>query len=80
MIPVSSMMAIFCKPGPKAPSSSIDVSIWKWVIVIGVVAVILFWGIKRISDIVVKKKTASMIRDVVDNKTDGAEDIDKTVE
>ena len=48
----------------KPASSGIDVSIWKWVIVIGVTAVVIFWGIKRVADIVVNKKTDEMIRNV----------------
>lgn len=72
---ISSLSAFFQAQAPKA-SSSIDVSIWKWVIIVGVTAVIIFYGIKRVSDIVVKRKTDMMIRSVGDNgengeKTDG---------
>ncbi len=59
-------LAIILASSPSAPSSSgIDVSIWKWVIIIGVAAVVLFYAIWRISQIVVNRKTNSIIRDVV---------------
>ena len=74
MVLVSSIIAALDGVGQKAPSTSIDVSIWKWVIVIGVVAVIIFYGIKRISDIVVKKKTDTMIREVADEKENDKDD------
>lgn len=51
--------------------SSIDVTVWKWVIIIGVTAIIVFYGIKRVSDIVVKKKTEELIRSVGDDDENG---------
>jgi hypothetical protein len=59
-------LAIILASSPPAPSSAgIDVSIWKWVIIIGVAAVVVFYAIWRISQIVVNRKTNSIIRDVV---------------
>ncbi|MDJ0766179.1 MAG: hypothetical protein QNJ97_24565 [Myxococcota bacterium] len=49
---------------PSPTSSGIDLALWKWVIAIGVGAVVIFYLIKRVSDIVVKKKTDAMIRSV----------------
>ena len=57
-----------------APSSTaIDLSVWKWVIIIGVAAVVIFYAIWRISQVVVNKKTNTIIRDVVgdSDKMDG---------
>ena len=59
-------LAIILASSPPAPSSSgIDVSIWKWVIIIGVAAVVIFYALWRISQIVVNRKTNAIIRDVV---------------
>jgi hypothetical protein len=59
-------LAIILASSPPEPSSSgIDVSIWKWVIIIGVAAIIVFYAIWRISQIVVNRKTNAIIRDVV---------------
>jgi hypothetical protein len=68
-------LAIILASSPPAPSSSgIDVSIWKWVIIIGVAAVVVFYAIWRISQIVVNRKTDSIIRDVLgDNDKEDAE-------
>jgi hypothetical protein len=64
-------LAIILASSPPAPSSAgIDVSIWKWVIIIGVAAIIVFYAIWRISQIVVNRKTESIIRDVVGDSAD----------
>jgi ATP/ADP translocase len=73
VILISSLTALFQQPASKAPTG-IDVSIWKWVIIIGVSAIIIFYGIKRISEIVVKRKTDMMIRDVVEEKKETEDD------
>jgi len=46
-------------------SVEIELSVWKWVIIIGVAAIIIIYAVKRISEVVVKKKTDTMIKRVV---------------
>ena len=46
------------------PSAGIEVGIWKWVIIMGVGAVIVFYTIKRIADFVTDRKTDAMIQQV----------------
>ena len=66
--------AILASSPSGPPSSGIDVSIWKWVIIIGVAAVIVFYAIWRVSQVVVNRKTNNIIRDVVgDNDTGNKE-------
>lgn len=68
---LTNLLTTLVSPSPPAPSStSIDLAIWKWVIFIGVAAVIVFYAIKRISEIVVARKTDAMIRDVVGEESD----------
>lgn len=65
---------------PAAPSTQIDLAIWKVVIIIGVVAIVAFYFIKRIADIFVDRKTASIIRDLNDDASPptSAKDDDET--
>ena len=62
------LAAVLASSAPAPSSTGIDVSIWKWVIIIGVGAVVIFYAIWRISQIVVNRKTDSIIRDVVGDK------------
>ena len=66
------------KPEPAPASNSpIELAVWKWVVIIGIAAIIILYAVKRISEVVVKKKTDEMIRTVVgeDAKpSDGSED------
>ena len=50
---------------PTEVASSLELSVWKWVIIIGVGAVVIFFFIRKFSEIVVKKKTELMIQQVV---------------
>ncbi len=50
---------------------SIELTVWKWVIIIGVVAVALIYIIKRVSEVVVKRKTDNIIRRVVGGEDEG---------
>ena len=50
---------------PPETSVEIELSVWKWVIIIGVAAIIIIYAVKRISEVVVKKKTDTMIKRVV---------------
>jgi len=46
-------------------SVGLELSVWKYVVIIGAVAVIAIYVLKRISDVVVSKKTNDMIKRVV---------------
>ena len=56
---------------------SIELTLWIWVIIIGAGAVVAFWVTKRVSDVVVKRKTDQIVRDVgsveEDSRQDGKE-------
>lgn len=63
---VSLVSATLAQAAPPAETSvEIELSVWKWVIIIGVAAIIIIYVIKRVSEVVVKKKTDTMIRRVV---------------
>lgn len=59
------LFATLAQAAPPEGSVEIELSVWKWVIIIGVSAIIIIYAVKRISEIVVKKKTDTMIRRVV---------------
>ncbi|MCP4679505.1 MAG: hypothetical protein GY854_29245 [Deltaproteobacteria bacterium] len=67
---VSNVAALLAASDPAPSSTSISLAVWKWVIIIGVAAVIVFYVIKRVADVVVKRKTDAMIRDVVGKDAD----------
>ncbi|MBN2530042.1 MAG: hypothetical protein JXR76_26870 [Deltaproteobacteria bacterium] len=50
---------------PSADSVGFELAIWKWVVVIAVVAFVIIFFLKRLGDIVAKKKTENMIESVV---------------
>ncbi|MFO8071685.1 MAG: hypothetical protein R6V85_07395 [Polyangia bacterium] len=50
---------------------SIELTVWKWVIISGVVAVAIIYAVKRISEVVVKRKTDGIIRRVVGGGDEG---------
>jgi hypothetical protein len=54
---------IFGAPVPSPAASGFEFGIWRWVIIIGVGAVVLFYAIKRISDVLVNRKTDLIIRE-----------------
>lgn len=58
---ITVFLATFCQT-PK--STSIDFTYWKWVVLVGVAAVVIFYLLKRVADIVVDRKTDRLIRDV----------------
>ncbi len=63
---MTTRLATILSASPPAPSSAnLELSIWKWVIIIGIAAVVVFYIIKRVSEIVVDRKTDAMIRKVV---------------
>jgi hypothetical protein len=49
-----------------APSKGFDLGIWYALVIIGVLAFVVFYVIKRISDIAVNRKTQAMIRQFSD--------------
>jgi hypothetical protein len=62
----SSLFSAAAQVAPPADTNvEIELSVWKWVIIVGVAAIIIIYAIKRISEVVVKKKTDTMIRRVV---------------
>lgn len=62
---IMSVLAQAAPPAAPATSSPIELDVWKWVVIIGVGAVVLLYAVKRIADVVTKKKTDNMIRQVV---------------
>ena len=63
--------AIVASSQSAPPPSGIDVSIWKWVIIIGVATVTIVYAVWRISQVVVNKKTDNISRDVVGDDDPG---------
>ena len=65
-------------PDPRETAMAVDLTVWKWVIIIGVAAIVILYAVKRLADVAVKKKTANMIREVVgeDDTTDSGEDLE----
>ena len=61
---ISSLAKILAETLPRPSSQGMNLEVWKYVVIIGVVAVVIFWGVKRVSDVVVKKKTEDMIKKV----------------
>ncbi len=62
---IMSVLAQVDPPAVPATSSPIELDVWKWVVIIGAGAVIILYAVKRISEVVVNKKTDDMIRKVV---------------
>lgn len=57
-----------------APSMGIELVVWKWVIIISVVAVAALYVVKRIADVVVKRKTDAAIRSALGEDADESAD------
>ncbi|MCP4599132.1 MAG: hypothetical protein GY847_01100 [Proteobacteria bacterium] len=74
MFTTYSLTAILGAVDPAPSSTNINLAVWRWVIIIGIAAVVIFYVIKRVSDIVVKKKTDAIIRDVVGDDASGCDD------
>jgi hypothetical protein len=55
-------LANFLEGAAPAPSKGFDLGIWYALIIIGVVAFVVFYVVKRITDIAVNRKTQAMIR------------------
>lgn len=54
--------------GQTPRSTSIDFAYWKWVVLVGVAAVVVFYVLKRVADVVVDRKTDKLIREVEDEE------------
>jgi hypothetical protein len=63
-VPTMPGMTILLQTAPPAPSAGYSWGIWYVLVVVAVGAFVGFWVIKRLADIIVKRKTASMIREV----------------
>ena len=60
-------------PDVPGASDSVEMTVWKWVIMIGGGAIVAFWVIKRIAEVVTKRRTEAMVREVGeadDNESD----------
>ena len=64
MFQASRLTIMLAEFAPKPTSTGVELGVWKWVIIIGASAIAMFYVIKRIADVVVKKKTDDMIRSV----------------
>jgi hypothetical protein len=64
-----SLLSIWLADGAgKAPaegSFSLDLAVWRWVVIIGVGAVVVIWLVRRVSEVVVARKTRNIIEQVV---------------
>ena len=70
----SNLIATLAETAP-TPDTGADWGIWKWVLIIGGGAIVLIYLVRRISEVVVKKKTNDMIREVVgDDAARGADE------
>ncbi len=67
MFITSLLQAVATEPVTEPASPEINLVVWKWVIIIGVAAIVAFYVIKRVADVAVKKKTDDMIRSVEDD-------------
>lgn len=66
---VASLLSVWlaeaAEANPAEGSFGVDLAIWKWVIIIGAGAVAVTWLVRRISEVVVARKTRSIIEQVV---------------
>ncbi len=76
MVSKLALVNILDATAPVAPSKGFDVGIWYALVIIGALAFVVFYVIKRISEITVNRKTQAMIRQF----SDGEEGDSKTDE
>lgn len=67
-------------PSPTDVASSLELSVWKYVVIIGVGAFVVLYIAKRIAEVVVKKKTDNLIERVVGNAADADEEASDSLE
>jgi hypothetical protein len=68
-------IALLAKAAEAAPtdgSFTIDLAIWKWVVIIGLGAVAAIWIVRRLSEVIVARKTRRIIEQVVGSQAGGA--------
>lgn len=71
----TTMLAALLAEAAQAPAEggfSIDLAIWKWVVIIGAGAIVIAWLVRRIAEVVVKRKTERIIERVVGPPAKGA--------
>ena len=67
-----SLLSIWlAEKSPAEGSFGVDLAIWKWVVIIGAGAVVVTWLVRRISEVVVARKTRSIIEQVVGRDAGG---------
>ena len=57
-------LAVLAEAAPPKPSDEFSGAIWYVPVIVAVAAFVLFYIVKRISDIAVKRRTEAMIREV----------------
>ncbi|MBN2341377.1 MAG: hypothetical protein JXX29_08270 [Deltaproteobacteria bacterium] len=65
IINLASMLLAQQNVKPSPTNVGFELEIWKWVVIIAAGAFVAIFAIKRIGDIVAKKRTESMIENVV---------------
>lgn len=74
---ITSLLAVWLAEtaDPIVPGSDygVDLTIWKWVVFIGVGAVVVGLIVRRLADVVVKRKTRNIIEQVVGRDAGGAD-------
>ena len=75
---MNQLIAILLNSQPEVPAGaggSIELTLWKWVVIIGAGAIVAFWVIKRFSEIFIKHKTDALVRSVgeADDASDSGE-------
>ena len=63
----------FLEAAAPAPSKGFDLGIWYALVIIGALAFVVFYVVKRISDIAVNRKTEAMIRQFSDIEQNDSE-------
>lgn len=62
---LASLMPLIVAASGPSPAGSVELGMWKLVIIIGAGAVVLFWVLRRISVVMEKRRTDEIIRTVV---------------
>ena len=82
LVNMASMLLSQQENAPSSTSVGFELAIWKWVVIIAAVAFAMIFVVKRVGDIVAKKRTDKMIESVVGKgeskkNTDWVEDEDE---
>ena len=62
---IASLLLAQQEKSPSPTSVGFELAIWKWVVIIAAVAFAMIFVVKRVGDIVAKKRTEKMIESVV---------------